>query len=61
MLLALVRTLAIQRNPLVLPDEIAGDGCILLMPLNEGIGNPKDYSGYNNNGAPKIKHGEKYA
>lgn len=48
--IAPTRTLSVQRSPLILPDEIGGDGCILLMPMNEGSGDPQDYSGYGNHG-----------
>lgn len=48
--IAPVRSLPVQRASPVLPDEIGGDGCVLLMPMNEGTGDPKDYSGYGNGG-----------
>ena len=48
--IANLRNLATQRISAVLPDEIEGMSCVLLVPMNEGSGNPKDYSGYQNHG-----------
>lgn len=46
--LAALRQSTVTR--IVTPGEIARDGSVLMMPFNEGSGDPKDYSGYGNHG-----------
>jgi hypothetical protein len=41
----------IENKRVMTPDEIAADGCVLCLPMNEGAGSTvRDKSGYNNNG-----------
>jgi hypothetical protein len=47
--MAPLRTLALQRTP-PLPDEIGGDGSVLILPMTPVDGQVKDLSGYNNHG-----------
>jgi hypothetical protein len=47
--IAPLRTLPLQRTP-PLPDEIGGDGSVLILPMTPIAGQVKDLSGYNNHG-----------